>query len=35
MSWLIPELGLMDHYNVRLAAPRPEQRVSDLAVLTA
>ncbi len=32
---IIPELWLMDHYNVQLAAPYQEERVGDLAVLTA
>jgi diadenylate cyclase len=32
---VIPELWLMDHYNVQLAAPYQEEHVGDLAVLTA
>ena len=32
---IIPELWLMDHYNVQLAAPYKEELVGDLAVLTA
>ena len=32
---IIPELWLMDHYNVQLTAPYEEERVGDLAVLTA
>ncbi len=32
---IIPELWLMDHYNVQLAAHYREERVGDLAVLTA
>ncbi len=32
---IIPELWLMDHYNVQLSAPYQEERVGDLAVLTA
>jgi len=32
---IIPELWLMDHYNVQLSAPFQEERVGDLAVLTA
>jgi DNA integrity scanning protein DisA with diadenylate cyclase activity len=32
---IIPELWLMDHYNVQLAAPFQESVVGDLAVLTA
>jgi diadenylate cyclase len=32
---IIPELWLMDHYNVQLAAPYQEEVVGDLAVLTA
>jgi len=32
---IIPELWLMDHYNVQLATPYQEERVGDLAVLTA
>ena len=32
---IIPELWLMDHYNVQLSAPFTEERVGDLAVLTA
>jgi len=32
---IIPELSLMDHYNVQLTAPYEEERVGDLAVLTA
>src|SRR5712691_8141159 len=32
---IIPELWLMDHYNVQLAAPYHEEVVGDLAVLTA
>ena len=32
---IIPELWLMDHYNVQLSAPYKEERVGDLAVLTA
>lgn len=31
---IIPELWLMDHYNVRLSAPYKEEFVGDLAVLT-
>jgi diadenylate cyclase len=32
---IIPELWLMDHYNVQLAQPYQEERVGDLSVLTA
>jgi diadenylate cyclase len=32
---IIPELWLMDHYNVQLTAPYEEEVVGDLAVLTA
>ena len=32
---IIPELWLMDHYNVQLRAPYEEERMGDLAVLTA
>lgn len=32
---IIPELWLMDHYNVQLSAPYQEEVVGDLAVLTA
>jgi diadenylate cyclase len=32
---IIPELWLMDHYNVQLSAPYQEERIGDLAVLTA
>lgn len=32
---IIPELWLMDRYNVQLAAPYQEELVGDLAVLTA
>jgi len=32
---IIPELWLMDHYNVQLTAPYREERVGELAVLTA
>jgi diadenylate cyclase len=32
---IIPELWLMDHYNVQLTAPYQEEVVGDLAVLTA
>ena len=32
---IIPELWLMDHYNVQLPAPYQEEVVGDLAVLTA
>jgi DNA integrity scanning protein DisA with diadenylate cyclase activity len=32
---IIPELWLMDHYNVQLLKPYEEERVGDLAVLTA
>ena len=32
---IIPELWLMDRYNVQLAAPYQEEVVGDLAVLTA
>ncbi|HEY8184810.1 MAG TPA: diadenylate cyclase [Pyrinomonadaceae bacterium] len=32
---IIPELWLMDHYNVQLSTPYQEERVGDLAVLTA
>jgi hypothetical protein len=32
---IIPELWLMDHYNVQLPAPYQEEFVGDLAVLTA
>ena len=32
---IIPELWLMDHYNVQLSKPYEEERVGDLAVLTA
>jgi len=31
---IIPELWLMDHYNVQLSKPYEEERVGDLAVLT-
>lgn len=31
---IIPELWLMDHYNVQLARPYNEERIGDLAVLT-
>jgi len=32
---IIPELWVMDHYNMQLSMPYQEERVSDLAVLTA
>jgi hypothetical protein len=32
---IIPELWLMDHFNVHLPTPYKEERVGDLAVLTA
>jgi diadenylate cyclase len=32
---IIPELWLMDHYNVQLSVPYKEELVGDLAVLTA
>jgi len=32
---IIPELWLMDHYNVQLSQPYEEERVGDLAVITA
>jgi DNA integrity scanning protein DisA with diadenylate cyclase activity len=32
---IIPELWLMDHFNVQLPTPYKEERVGDLAVLTA
>jgi len=32
---IIPELWLMDYYNVQLTAPYEEEHVGDLAVLTA
>ncbi len=32
---IIPELWLMDHYNVQLSAPYQEERIGDLAVLTS
>jgi len=32
---IIPELWLMDHYNVQLSKPYEEEHVGDLAVLTA
>ena len=32
---IIPELWLMDHYNVQLRAPYEEEHMGDLAVLTA
>jgi diadenylate cyclase len=32
---IIPELWLMDHYNVQLSKPYEEERVGDLAVITA
>lgn len=32
---IIPELWLMDHYNVQLSTPYEEERVGGLAVLTA
>ncbi len=32
---IIPELWLIDHYNVQLARPYQEERVGDLTVLTA
>jgi DNA integrity scanning protein DisA with diadenylate cyclase activity len=32
---IIPELWLMDHYNVQLSAPYKEELIGDLAVLTA
>jgi diadenylate cyclase len=32
---IIPELWLMDHYNVQLSAPYEEERIGDVAVLTA
>jgi DNA integrity scanning protein DisA with diadenylate cyclase activity len=35
LAEIIPELWLMDHYNVQLSKPYEEERVGDLAVLTA
>jgi DNA integrity scanning protein DisA with diadenylate cyclase activity len=32
---IIPELWLMDHYNVQLSQPYEEERIGDLAVITA
>ena len=32
---IIPELWLMGHYNVQLSRPYGEERLGDLAVLTA
>jgi diadenylate cyclase len=32
---IIPELWLLDHYNVERSRPYEEERVGDLAVLTA
>jgi hypothetical protein len=32
---IIPELWLMDRYNVQLSKPYQEERVGDLAVLTS
>jgi len=32
---IIPELWMMDHYNVQLSRPYQEERVGDLAVITA
>ncbi|MCU1267263.1 MAG: hypothetical protein JWM21_3581 [Acidobacteria bacterium] len=32
---IIPELWLMDHYNVQLSQPYEEERLGDLAVITA
>lgn len=32
---IIPELWLMDHYNVQLSQPYEEERVGDLAAITA
>jgi len=32
---IIPEFWLMDHYNVQMSEPYQEERVGDLAVLTA
>jgi diadenylate cyclase len=32
---IIPELWLMDHYNVQLSQPYEEERMGDLAVITA
>ncbi len=32
---VIPELWLIDHYNVQLAKPYQEEHIGDLAVLTA
>ena len=32
---IIPELWLMDHYNIQLSQPYQEERVGDLAVITA
>ena len=32
---IIPELWLMDHYNVQLSKPYEEERMGDLAVITA
>jgi hypothetical protein len=32
---IIPELWLLDHYNVQLAKPYQEERIGDLSVLTA
>jgi diadenylate cyclase len=32
---IIPELWLMDHYNVQMSAPYKEELIGDLAVLTA
>jgi hypothetical protein len=33
VPWFIPELWLMDRYDVQLAAPYLEELTSDLAVL--
>ena len=32
---IIPELWLMDHYNVQLSQPYQEERVGEFAVITA
>jgi len=32
---VIPELWMMDHYNMQVSMPYREERVGDLAVLTA
>jgi len=35
VSWFIPELWLIDYYNVQLAAPYLEELVGGLAGITA